>query len=267
MQKRILDLLVAHCKNLQEIFRSAEQRLLSAPEGSLNIQRKNSNIQYYIYKTEPSGKKKKMFLSSQQMSLVRALAQKSYDQSLYKAVQEEIRYIKKLLKKCSVNDLDQIYASLAPERKQLVVPYRLDDESYARQWEKVAYAPQPFAADAPFFMTLKGEKVRSKTEKIIADTLYLAGIPYRYEYPVTLAGGQTWHPDFLILNRRTRQVYILEHFGMMDNENYCNNALGKLRIYMQNGWFPGENLLVTFETRTRPFSTDDLDLLIRQYLL
>ena len=39
------------------------------------------------------------------------------------------------------------------------------------------------AADAPLLETSRGERVRSKSEVIIADTLDRLKIPYRYEFP------------------------------------------------------------------------------------
>ena len=53
-------------------------------------------------------------------------------------------------------------------------------------------------------ITEKGEYVRSKSEKIIADTLTKNNINYVYELPLRLKGYGTVKPDFTVLNKRTR---------------------------------------------------------------
>jgi len=50
------------------------------------------------------------------------------------------------------------------------------------------------------FLTLKGEKVRNKLEKDIADILFKYKIPYQYEALVHI-GDKFFFPDFLIDNR------------------------------------------------------------------
>ncbi len=57
----------------------------------------------------------------------------------------------------------------------------------------------------PIFYTHKGERVRSKSEVIIANLLYKYQIPYRYEFPLTIKDFGITYPDFLILNVRKKR--------------------------------------------------------------
>ena len=80
------------------------------------------------------------------------------------------------------------------------------------------------------------ERVRSKSEVIIADTLARHGVPYRYEYPLKLKSGRdgafrTIHPDFLCLNVRTRAEFYWEHFGLMDDPDYLERTLAFIRLF------------------------------------
>lgn len=86
------------------------------------------------------------------------------------------------------------------------------------------------------FLQKRGERVRSKTEKIIADKLYSMGIPYRYEYPVKIKGYGMIYPDFMLLNISTRENICFEHFGMMDNAEYCEKAIKKIEGYIKSGY-------------------------------
>jgi len=56
-------------------------------------------------------------------------------------------------------------------------------------------------------------------------------IPYRYEYPLVLAGNVKVYPDFTILKMPEREEVYLEHFGMMDDIDYVDSAMYKLSTY------------------------------------
>jgi len=94
------------------------------------------------------------------------------------------------------------------------------------------------------YETKRGEMVRSKSEQYIANFLYDAGIPYRYEMRLVL-GGEIRYPDFVILLPDGREI-IWEHFGLNDREYMANN-MEKLELYARNGYHIGKNLIVTFE--------------------
>ena len=108
-------------------------------------------------------------------------------------------------------------------------------------------------------ITERGERVRSKSEKIIADKLYALGIPYRYEYPLVLSGNIRVYPDFIILKLPEREEVYLEHFGRMDDEEYVESVMYKLSTYEKNRIYLGVNLFVTHETSKNPLNTRALD--------
>lgn len=119
------------------------------------------------------------------------------------------------------------------------------------------------------YYTVKGERVRSKSEKIIADTLSKKEIPYHYEFPTELKYKNRTiliYPDFTILNRRTGKKYILEHLGMMDKTIYFENTLRKLDVYQKNGILLGEGLILTYETSESPLDTSVLKEYVERFL-
>ena len=69
------------------------------------------------------------------------------------------------------SDADLSYQMLPETRKQWVEPYILTDELYAKRWEEQLFKTNTFAPEAKIYETKKGEKVRSKSEAIIADIL------------------------------------------------------------------------------------------------
>ena len=111
---------------------------------------------------------------------------------------------------------------------------------------------------------MNGERVRSKSEVIIADALERSGIPYKYECPRELSdGGQRVYPDFTCLNLRTRKEVLWEHLGMMDNPEYASMAVKKFSSYLKNGFVLGVNLIVSMECSDKPLNQTEVRKIIQ----
>ena len=152
-------------------------------------------------------------------------------------------------------------------QKKLLCPLVLPDDQFIEQWENYQFEPKGFSEGFPAIISERGERVRSKSEKIIADKLYMTGIPYRYECPFWINNSMVIHPDFTALNKRTREIYYWEHFGMVGDNKYGEEMVRRIDLYESNGIFLGEQLLATFETKQQPLTKEALDRLIRKYLL
>ena len=100
------------------------------------------------------------------------------------------------------------------------------------------YEPKGFREEDPVIVTDRGERVRSKSEKILADYFYRQGIPYKYECPLYLKGFRQVYPDFTFLSRRTGKEIYWEHHGRLDDPLYAQNMVKKLQAYEKNGIFP-----------------------------
>lgn len=239
------------------------------PKGHLRVAQKNNGRPQYYHYTTPDDLTGK-YIRKKNINFARILAQKDYNEEIILQLQKEIAALETYLSQTTSN-FSKFYTTLCPGRRTLVTPVTLTNEKYAAQWLEKNWTGLPFAQDAPFLSTANGERVRSKSEIIIADTLYRYNIPYRYEFPLTLHRSEdhttvTLHPDFLCLNTRTRQEIFWEHFGRMDEPEYAKNAAGKLRLYTENEILPGRNLIITMETKTEPPSTRALEKLITEFL-
>ena len=148
----------------------------------------------------------------------------------------------------------------------MVTPVFVSDEDFTANWKASEYTSLGFTPDCAEFYTDNGERVRSKSEIIIANKLYRYNIPYRYEYPLQLQSGIITHPDFTCLNVKTRQEYIWEHFGIMDNAEYACNAIKKISDYANSGYVLGRNFIATFETANTPINANCIDSLIKSHL-
>ena len=149
---------------------------------------------------------------------------------------------------------------------KLIVPFYETDEMFMLQWCSKEYEGLPFKEDSPELYTDRGERVRSKSEVIIANLMAKESIPYKYECPLYLNGFGTVHPDFTALNVKKRKEYYWEHLGMMDDPSYVHKALNKINTYIRNGYIPGKNLLLTFESKAIPLNMRNVESQLRTIL-
>lgn len=252
-------------KELERMKLKVEKSLKKAPEGTLVLSQSNGTTQYY-HKTERQQKKGK-YISSEERKIAAALAQKDYDLHFLKRVEEQKKRICRAIDILPEDDVMEVYSELSEARKKLVTPHILTDEEYVEQWMSVQYVGKAFAPDTPEIITERGERVRSKTEKMLADKFFAMGIPYRYECPLHMKGYGNVYPDFTLLNIHKREEVYWEHFGMMDNPEYAHKAIQKLESYNANGIYIGKNLLVTFETLRNPLNTRTVEKLLKEFIL
>lgn len=269
--RTIESLLKEELYELKELTAKAKKRLEKAPEGQLRV-RKRKNVEEFYYRNGRNGNERERrengrYLKKDEIGMASRLAQRDYDVCFIRKAEERIKAMDRFLKLYDKTSLKKLYQKINPQRKKLIVPAVLSDEEFVRLWESVEYKGKSFEDDENVIITDRGERVRSKSEKIIADKLNALGIPYRYEYPLILEGGVKIYPDFTILRMSTREEVYLEHFGMMDDMNYVEKAIYKLNTYEKNQIYLGVNLFVTYETRKKPISTKTLDDLIRTLFL
>ena len=159
---------------------------------------------------------------------------------------------------------EDVYDQLPEALKKYAKPINLCDDEYAIKWMETPYRHKPFKNDAPVFVTTKGERVRSKSEVIIADRLRANGIPYRYECPLKV-GKKIIHPDFTILRMSDRSILYHEHCGKMGDQKYVEDMLVRQKDYNEAGIILGDRLFYTFESDTVPLDVTILDNIINQH--
>ena len=240
--------------------------LKHAPSGSLRV----SNTRKYpvFYHKEDHGDYLGTYLPRKDRDIAAALAQKDYDTKLLAALMKQQKALERFLKDYDPDVAMNVYEKLSKTRKGLISKHFLTDEEYVEQWLSVSYEHMGFDENDPEFYTPKGERVRSKSEILIADALIRNNIPYRYEYPVyNEVGRPIGVPDFNCLNVRQRKDYYWEHLGKLGDANYANRNVSKLERYTLSEGFDASRLILTFETNEHPLNTRVIEEMIRHYLL
>lgn len=262
--KYIEKMLEKEQQELAIIIRNARKRLQGAPEGNIRIVRRKNRTEYYYKTGEKGAKKNGTYIKNSERDLVQRIIQKQYDESVIAYAEERMQSIKRFIKAYGKTNLGRVFQKLNSDRKAFVANPILSDEEYIKQWECTPYEGNTNYEIKGEIVTEKGEYVRSKSEKIIADKLYMLGIPYRYECPLVMDNGVIVYPDFTILKVDTREEVYLEHFGMMNDLRYVERAMHKLDMYARNGIYIGVNLWLTFETQDNPLNTRGLDEMLKQ---
>ena len=249
---------------LQYLIRKKEKSIAKAPEGYLIVQKagRGESLQYYRVTYDERNRRRRTYISKRKdLPLIQALAQKDYDRKVLEAANLELAAIDGLLTHIPKNSAENIYALLDLQRALLVHPDVEPTDVFIAKWQGKEYDGNPYPIQKKHY-TARGEIVRSKSEVEIANFLFFHGIPYRYEYPLKLRDGHqtvTYYPDFVILDPVSRKVILLEHLGRMDDPEYVEEQVRKRRVYEDNGFFEGENIIYTWETGSQPLTRVQLE--------
>ena len=262
MNRTNRDALVTRLKLLSSLITQLDKKLKSLPSGSLKICKFENRTDYYVANSDSFTLDK--YLNKKEYKLIEDLAQKSYLRKVLKVSIEEAEFLKRTLDKYPDTIAEDVYDQLSDERKKLVKPIVTPIEQFVKEWQERPYVPKKISEDVPIFETLRGERVRSKSEQIIADRLYIAGIPYKYECPLKV-GNKVYHPDFTILRRSDRKEIYLEHCGKLDDPQYTKDNLPRINEYILNGFGLGDKLYLSFESSTVPLDARVIDKMIEEY--
>ena len=175
---------------------------------------------------------------------------------------ETLEQLKALVKIWGDDPFNEAIKQLPPLKRDLVVPLNKSDETFLSEWKEQEYTGVAFSEESPEYYTRQGLRVRSKSEIIIADLLDEMSIPFHYEKPLKLGLGIV-HPDFTLLNLIERKEVYWEHFGMMDDMDYRNNAFLKIRKYESAGLYQHDSVIWTFETGKYPLNTREIRKMIK----
>jgi len=112
----------------------------------------------------------------------------------------------------------------------------------------------------------RGVAYRSKSEMLIAMALTSYGIEFKYEAKMEI-NGRYIYPDFVIKRPKDGKIFIWEHFGRMDLEDYRRKSFHKLEDYHYQGFDLWDNFIASFDQGAGAINMDYIDKIIKLYLL
>ena len=221
------------------------------------------NKEYWRYTNKTTGKR--IYISQKEKAKAEKMALKTYRR--YKMKYEVMLY-DAICAFEKVFDYDMKspyeYLDANPGLAKLVLPNINTLNADLKFWESEDYYSDAGYPEALLYKTIKGHRVRSKSEVIIADALYKSGIPYRYEW-TRYFRGKKLSPDFTLRDPQTGKIIIWEHAGLMDDPDYVMTLANKLILYAEAGYRLGDNLIITMETREHPLDSSYVQEIIDRF--
>ena len=249
------NMLIQEQKHLEDLLNKARSGITEFPDGNLRISTDKGYIRFYHYTENGYG----TYIPKKNLQLPRQLAQKAYQEAIIQKATARLKQITGILKDYADDEIDQVYLASHAKRQALIIPVEPTTEQLINLWLNEPYKGKEFPEGAAIILSEKGERVRSKSEKILADYFYRNDIPYQYEKPLFLKGYGTVYPDFTLFSLRLRKEIYWEHEGRMDDPIYARSAVKKIYGYEQNGIFEGERLILTYETDETIINTRDIE--------
>lgn len=197
--------------------------------------------------------------------LAETLAFKRYLECVLKEALAQKEVLEDCLRKLQKISRESDRILTNPEYQKLLKVSFTPENDALKEWASAEYASNPSHPDGLRIQSPTGHSLRSKSEVFIDMALSQHKIPFRYESPLTI-NGTVYYPDFTIRHPKTGEFYYWEHFGLVDQYDYRNNCVEKLRTYMKAGIFPTINLIMTCETNERPLSPQTVEQQIELFL-
>lgn len=243
-------------KSISEI----ELKLKLLPDGFISVKNRRNKAYYYM----SSGHVKDVYLSSENEALIKQLVQKDYLKKALRSAKKEAEALENAIGIYPQPFVEGVFDHLPEAKKKYAEPLFPGADEIARKWLAQPYVPKPIGKDTPVYLTIKGERVRSKSEVIIADRLWANGIPYKYECPI-LVRDEIIHPDFTILRLSDLKILYHEHLGKLDDPQYTERNNIRINSYNEEGIILGDRLFLSFETSKTPLDVRVIDNLINTH--
>ncbi len=261
----ILEVLKKQKSEMEEYLIKLQERqkdYKNLPHRGLRAASHRSGFQYYIREDGP----KYRYVCRSKLDTVKKMIQRDYEENLIRILQKDLKKISRLIDNCQLSSLAKEYDRLPEGKRVFVDPLVINDQMYVERWYKKYPGGKNTYQEAGQYTTDRGELVRSKSEKIIADMFYRNAIPYQYEPEIVFRDGTVVYPDFALLNVRKRKTFFWEHLGMISNEEYAVKNWKKIMRYEENGIFLSMDLIISEESSDGPLNLRLIKEKIDKYL-
>lgn len=252
--------MLAEQQRIQKEKERIQKQIFKLPAGTIFCFQNGSSVKWY----KKDGKQRQ-YLPKSKRKYAEQLAVKKYLLLRMKELIQEERAVGSYISHHRESVSEQMLAPDSPY-SELLAPYFQPESSDLQSWMESPYEQNKKYPEQKIYGTSAGIHVRSKSESMIVYLLHDYKIPFRYESELEL-GQVTVYPDFTIRHPKTGKLFLWEHLGMVDETAYRRNALSKLQLYMEHGWIPSVNLILTFETKEYPLDMAYVEGLIKEYFV
>ena len=245
-----------------------QQELQKLPEGTLQRRIRQNRVEYY---TRVDGTQ--LYIPKSQHSLVNDLKRRRVLETAESIAKGNIKAMERLLKEYEPINFDEIERNLPLAYRGLepVTPEFNPGEKifYGAKGQHFTQSENPYMREKLVNSTYFGLKTRSKSEAILAETIYRSGFSVYYEKKIILydefGNQKTAYLDFVIpLTLEYEMGW--EHNGLLDDDEYLQRNMEKLRLYHLNGIYQPKNLIITADKSGGGMDNEYIECLVQNYL-
>lgn len=245
---------------IRDEIREIEKQIQTLPEGAFSCKRNGNRFKWFVFDG-----KKSVYLPKKERQLAEKYAYKKYLTCRLENLKNEEAAIQAYLNihNRNLNIKDEEILN-HPEYRTLLSLYNINYKEKMQEWMDTPYKSNPHYPEDLIHDTTFGLKVRSKAEQMIAEALHQQDIKFHYEEEVRF-GDTVYYPDFICVHPKTRRLIIWENIGLSDKPDYMFRTINKLQHFFQYGYYPTVNLILTFDTKEYPLTTDRIERIIEMY--
>lgn len=250
-----------------------ERSIKKAPEGALKCYKNGNSYSWYriLFENDDGNiRRKRLFLKKEEYALAEKLAVKGYNEDALKVERKRLKATRLFLKYFDADIPGEKYLEKNAEYCRLAAN-ALKSKGYSNEELQWMNAKRPYEQPYPEKLTVPcalDYNVRSKSEAEYVATFVKYGIVFRYEWPIKYEEySKPIFPDFTILVPSTGETFICEHLGYMDDEKYVADNAEKIAMYFRHGVFPGDKLVLSYESGNKRFTSLDAEEIVKNEIL
>lgn len=254
-------------KRTNKLLETSGRFMESAPKGHLSIRKRVHQISYYweIDEKRKGRRHNRQINITKDKNMILKLTEKAIQKEVNRRCNRNLKVLEKLQDSYQPLDVAEIAKGLPPKYQNVLLmrKKRLVEERLTAPYSKC-----PFNEKYHTHETDYGELVRSKSEQILANTLFAYGIPFHYEeeFLYTVGNRGRIYSDFTIF-LPDGKILIWEHLGLLNSEKYCYDNVKKLNIYQMNGFSLGDNFIITMDDNKGNFNSGVINEIIKTQIL
>lgn len=247
-------------KEISQRLERIDKVMMSLVDGHLLCKKHRNSFQYY-----KSNGQNPIYIPRSQEDIARQLAMRQFYEIEKQQLLSEKQAIEKYLTSNQkiLNKYSSILDKESPQN-QLRYEYLNKWPKTLEDWINEEYEQSNEYPEYKINPTLKGDMVRSKAERDIANYLFQHQIPYRYECKLII-DGIAYYPDFTIHHPTKTKIIYWEHFGLMDDPDYIRKTFNKQKVYADYNIIPTFNLITTYETKRNPFDSMRIPQIVQEF--
>jgi len=263
----------------QELKSIYIKELKSLPKGKLIGYLNNGKYQYYHSETA-NGKYVRHGIGKDRY-LKRQLARKEYLTKVLPIIESNLNVLSSALVSYKTITPEYIIDKMSAIYKSLPKEYFIDKLSLhgfyqskqidpkiadkLQNWMDAPFDQSTYKPEEKIHTTSRDLKVRTKSELIIAEILYMYNIAFRYEQRLYI-NGRRFAPDFKIL-LPDGSIFYWEHVGLTNDKWYMHDHYDKLKHYQYKDIVPWKNLILTYDNELGDLNTQIIHSEIKNKLL